>query len=707
MARIKIIMGTLLLALVSIVLSPVPQASADDGVLRAGDVLEIRFPGEEAFADPFQIGLDGSIEVPEIGTVLLAGKPLAEAEADLRSQLNSVYRDISRFSIALLDRRLLVQVLGFVKEPGLVDLPASANIQTAITEAGGLAQGAQLDRLQLRRGESVKTFDYKAYLDSGDVAILPDLEPMDIVFVPASPLIGNVQVEFDARTLTAAGDAGEGGSAVKVFGEVLKPGSFAFKEGQSVVDMIMRAGGVTRYAGVEKIRVISEGSPSLFNLTDFLDTGNTALLPPVKAGTTIYVPISVEEVKAGVRTIYVMGEVAKPGAYDMTEGATFFDVLANSGGPTRYADTRKLRIIRTDGTVAEFDLAGYTNGVVGGPAPAVYPGDAIFVPEKADQLEKSWLTVAPGQAVHVMGQVGRPGRFEWSSEMSLLDLLAHAGGPTRFADPSSIQILKQDGDNAKPVLFDLDAFIQNGGQLSTLPRIEAGDTIMVPELPRSPSDMRSLWVRQSSERSIYVMGAVGTPGRFAFNENLHFLDILSAADGPRPDADIQAIRVTHRGESGSRVSKVNMALYFETGDETLLPHVRPGDVIYVPSHNRTWIEKKAERHVRVIGSVGAPGRYAFDDTMTILDLLAEAGGPSPEAWQEQIVVVNMVDGSAKAQSFNLVKFARTGDFSTLPVVRAGDTVYVPNASQSDWAIFIDGVRDVISVLSIFALIGAL
>ncbi len=54
-----------------------------------------------------------------------------------------------------------------------------------------------------------------------------------------------------------------------------------------------------------------------------------------------------------------------------------------------------------------------------------------------------------------------------------------------------------------------------------------------------------------------------------------------------------------------------------------------------------------------------------------------------------------------------MKFAKTGDIEKLPVVRAGDTVYVPNTSQSDWKIFMDGFRDVIPIVSLIALIGAL
>lgn len=704
---LKLFLRSLTLALLLLTQAATLSLAEEPLTLRSGDVLSIRLPGEEAFESSFQVSTEGTVTLPEVGDITVRGKTLAEARVRVRNALSTIYRDLERLDVTLEDRRLLVQVLGFVKEPGMADLDPRSNIQTAIKTAGGLRQGAQLDRLQLRRGDQVIVFNYKEYLDTGSLAILPTLQPMDVVFVPASPLIGNVQVEFDARTLTSAGDAAEDGTAIKVFGEVVNPGTFAFKSGQSVVDMIMRAGGITRYAGVEKIRIMNGGEPALFDLKGYLDTGNEAMMPGINPGATIYVPINTDEVKAGTRTVYVMGEVAKPGAFEMTDGANFFDVLANAGGPNRYAETRELRVIRADGRVIPFNLAGYTEGVAQMAVPTIEAGDAIFVPEKTDQLEKSWLKVAPQRAVRIIGQVVRPGRYEWSDEMSLLDLLAHAGGPTRMADVSKLQVLKKDGDDARPEIFDLDKFMNQGGSFDALPVIRAGDTVMVPELPRDPSDNKAQWVRQASDRSIYIMGAIGSPGRYAFNENLHFLDILAAADGPRADADIQAIRVTHRGQLEARVTPLNLAMYFETGDEALLPNVKPGDVIYIPSRNREWTEIGADRTVRVIGAVGAPGRYSFDDTMTILDLLAEAGGPRPDAWQERIVVANMINGEPKAQSFDLVQFAKSGDFSQLPVVRAGDTIYVPNIAQSDWQIFMSGVRDVLSVISVFAILGGI
>lgn len=672
--------------------------------LRAGDVLAIQLPGEEAFNDPFQIDRDGDVILPEVGNIPVAGLSVPAAKELIIAALGEIYRDVGRVSITLVDRRLSVSVLGYVEKPGPVDLPANATVQMAVNAAGGLSEGAQLNRLQVRRGDETITFDYKAYLDNGDPSLIPGLQPLDTIFVPASPLTGNVQVNFDAQTLTAAGDAANDGSSIKVFGEVHRPGLFAYKDDADVVDMIMRAGGVTRFAGVEQIRLISQGEPIPFNLREYLDTGDTSMMPPLKRGDMIFIPQATEQVQKGSRTVYVMGEVKKPGAFETKENATFFDILANSGGPTRFAETRQIRIIKLDGHVEKFDLHAYTEGLSETGMPIVEPGDAVLVPEKTDMNEKSWLKVTTDNAIRIIGAVNRPGRYEWAPEMSVMDIIAHAGGPRPQADTANVQILLGDTEGQhKPVTFDLEKYLKEGGSLDDLPRVAAGDTIVVPELPQDPNDNRSQWIRLTKERAIYVFGEVGAPGRFAFNENLTFLDILSAANGPTKNADLRNIRISHRGERNARVTKLNLSLYFETGDESLLPKVKPEDVIFIPEVGRQWLDKPKEETVRVLGSVAKPGRYRFDDTMTILDLLAEAGGPTREAYQERIVVVNRSVSEPQASSFDLVAFARGGDFNDLPVLRAGDTVYVPNLSESPGAIFRTAVRDIISLITIASL----
>lgn len=675
--------------------------------LSPGDILYIAFPGEAAFNQTFQLDLDGRLLLPEMGELYLSGLALSDVKSLLQQQFQHVFKDTSKLDIYLKERRLLLQVQGYVKQPGLVNLARSDTLQNAINQAGGLLPGAQLDRLQIKRGDNTLTVDYKRYLDSGDASQIPPLQTLDTIFVPASPLIGNVQVEFDAATLLSSGDAAEDKSAVKIFGEVNNPGSFSFRSGASVVDMLMRAGGVTRYASVEQIRVINHSQPTLFNLKQYLDKGDSALLPVLAEGATIFVPKEQEEIKSGALTVYVMGEVFKPGAFESNQQASFLDILANAGGPTRFAESRQIRILRANGQVDKFDLQAFTEGL-NSQLPTMRPGDAIFIPEKTDPNEKSWLKVSPNNAVRIMGAVYKPGRYEWSNEMSFLDLLAHAGGPTARADIAHIQLLYTPKHaKATQQIFDLERFLQQGGSYHTLPKIVAGFTVIVPELPQDPSDNKAQWIRQPSDNSIYVFGAVGAPGRYMFNENFNILDILSAANGPTPDADITQLRITHRDKSYANVSHLNLALYFETGDETLLPAIKPGDTLFIPEKNRHWLQQPKEKTIRILGAINKPGRYGFDDSMTILDLLAEAGGPSSNAWLEKIIVVNMSCCQHQARSFDLIAFAKNADFDQLPVVRPGDTILIPDQNQSTWSQVRGALQDALTVLSTVAIVAGL
>jgi protein involved in polysaccharide export with SLBB domain len=549
----------------------------------------------------------------------------------------------------------------------------------------------------------VQTFDYKRYLDSGDPSLVPTLQPLDQLFVPASPLTGNVQVEFDAATLTAAGDAGAESEAVTVFGEVHRPGTFTLRPGASVIDMLMRAGGVTRYAGIEQIRVISDGKPVPFNMREYLDTGSAELMPPLQNGDTIFIPQGTEAVSSGARTVFIMGEVFSPGAYETEPGVSFLDVLANAGGPTRFAETRQIRILHANGGSTPFDLQAFSEGQSSS-LPDIQPGDAVLVPEKADMNEKSWLKIAPARAVRIIGAVEKPGRYEWSDEMNLLDLLAHAGGPRAQADTAHLQILSAgNGGPIRATEFDLKRFLAVGDAAGPMPVIGAGDTIVLPELPQDVNDARSQWTRLAVDRAIYVIGQVGAPGRYAFDQGFSFIDVLTAAQGPTTDADLRAVRVTRRENGVSRVFEVNLSAYLETGDRGLLPTIQSGDVIYIPDRKRDWLDITKESTVRVLGAVGAPGRYRFEETMTILDLLAEAGGPSTSALQDRILVVNRARSEEQATRFDLEKFAESGDPSLLPLLQPGDTVYVPGREQSAWFNIMGSVKDIVLILSMVKL----
>ncbi|MFL9751927.1 sugar ABC transporter substrate-binding protein [Vibrio cyclitrophicus] len=673
------------------------------GAVQVGDLIQVNVPGESTLNTGFQVDKRGRITLPEVGTVFVAGYDNDQLNKVVLEALATAYKDLSNASVYVKEQQIIISVQGYVEQPGDYTLSLGSSIQMALYAAGGLRPGAQLDKLILKRGSDNTEFNYKRFLDSGDESTLPTLQSLDSLFVPASPLVGNIEQEFDAAKLANSGDSADSRNSIKVFGEVNAPGSFTYKENSDLVDVLMRSGGVTRYASVEQIRVISNNTPTLFNLKRYLDSGDESMLPILRPGSTVFVPKQEEEIKSGANTVYVMGEVAAPGAFEGKKGATFMDILANAGGPTRFAESRQIRVIKSNGRVLKFDLAAYTEGLANSAPPSIQAGDAIFVPEKTDMNEKSWLKITPDRAVNVIGEVNRPGRIEWSDEMNFMGLLAHVGGPTLRADTSKIEVVT----GRKLVVFNLDEFIKNGAPRDQMPYIRSGSIVRVHDLPQDPSDNKSQWVRQSSDASIYIFGQVNAPGRYRFTKDMHFLDILSAADGPTKDADIHNVRVTHRDKTYSKVSKLNLSLYFETGDESLLPNVTTGDTIYIPEKGKNWLDTPKEETVRVLGAINNPGRYVFNDNMTILDILAEAAGPTDSAYVEKITIVNMSCCQGQARTFDLVEFSKTANIYNLPVLRAGDTIYIPDRRES----FIEkarvGLDDILRITTTIVLIGAL
>ncbi|MEZ8037072.1 SLBB domain-containing protein [Vibrio sp. BS-M-Sm-2] len=671
--------------------------------VQVGDLIQVNVPGESTLNTGFQVDKRGRITLPEVGTVFVAGYDSEQLNKVVLESLATAYKDLSNASVYVKEQQIIIYVQGYVQQPGEYTLALGSSIQMALYAAGGLRSGAQLDKLILKRGADKIEFNYKRFLDSGDESTLPALQSLDSLFVPASPLVGNIEQEFDAAKLANSGDSADSRNSIKVFGEVNAPGSFTYKENTDLVDVLMRSGGVTRYASVEQIRVISNNTPTLFNLKRYLDSGDESLLPILRPGATIFVPKQEEEIKSGANMVYVMGEVASPGAFEGKRGATFMDILANAGGPTRFAESRQIRVLKADGRVVKFDLAAYTEGLPNSNPPSIKAGDAIFVPEKTDMNEKSWLKISPDRAVNVIGEVVRPGRIEWSDEMDFMGLLAHVGGPTLRADTTKIEVVT----GRKLVVFDLDEFIKTGAPRDQLPFIRAGSIVRVHDLPQDPSDNKSQWVRQSSDASIYVFGQVRSPGRYRFTKDMHFLDILSASDGPTKDADIHNIRVTHRDKTYSKVSKLNLSLYFETGDESILPNVTAGDTIYIPEKDKNWLDTPKEKTVRVLGAINNPGRYVFNDNMTILDILAEASGPTENAYVEKITIVNMSCCQGQARTFDLVEFSKTANIYNLPVLRAGDTIYIPDRRESFMEKARVGLEDILRLTTTIVLIGAL
>jgi protein involved in polysaccharide export with SLBB domain len=269
------------------------------------------------------------------------------------------------------------------------------------------------------------------------------------------------------------------------------------------------------------------------------------------------VTVSLREMNRGLlRRVSVLGAVKTPGVYELKEQSTVAELLATAGGPTPVADLRRVTITRADGSkkvianLAASRSTGELNDNV-----AVEAGDLIVVPEGAPP------------AVMVLGEVAKPGSYEFQGEARLLDAISMASGPTPMADLQHVLLTHAGGAgtqslNVQPLLVG-DPKADPGINV----RLQPGDTVVL----------------TVTEQRVYVLGRVAKPDTYALKPNDRVLDLLAKAGGTAVDADISRAVLVRRDEKGKPVARpVDLKKVMEKGRMASNEVLLPGDLLFVP-----------------------------------------------------------------------------------------------------------------------------
>jgi polysaccharide biosynthesis/export protein len=114
---------------------------------------------------------------------------------------------------------------------------------------------------------------------------------------------------------------------------------------------------------------------------------NFSIAPNVTVALAAVAPVSVVAAAPRTLSIYILGEVNNPGAFEVAPGTTMLQVLSISGGLGKFAASKRIQIRSTDpktGTeyVRAFNYDGFVNGGVAGGVVKLNDGDVIIVPER-------------------------------------------------------------------------------------------------------------------------------------------------------------------------------------------------------------------------------------------------------------------------------------------------------------------------------------
>ncbi|MBD3336048.1 MAG: hypothetical protein GF355_11090 [Candidatus Eisenbacteria bacterium] len=188
-------------------------------------------------------------------------------------------------------------------------------------------------------------------------------------------------------------------------------------------------------------------------------------------------------------------------------------------------------------------------------------------------------------------------------------------------------------------------------------------------------------VTEYRSRRVHVTGDVSAPGRYSFAEIPHLLEVLGAAGGPTPSADLTRVRILRPAAEDTTVITVNLDQALQSGNLEGVPQLHPGDLIYVGSRMEEGqtVVPGEEGIAYVLGAVARPGPVRVGDGLALTRLLAMAGGMQPNARADRtrLLALGVRGGSNWVLETDVKEMLETGDPG--PTVRQGEMVYVPPA----------------------------
>ncbi|RHW76027.1 SLBB domain-containing protein [Colwellia sp. RSH04] len=306
----------------------------------------------------------------------------------------------------------LVEVDGAVKFPGIYPLTLNAKVDDLVVAAGGLTESAYLAKAEITRNSVKRTGVIKESIDIN----LGDALKQEFT--------ANIKLSSKDRLNIHKIPAWSENHVVELRGEFVFPGKYTIRRGESLSDLIEKAGGFTTFAHQEgsvftRVQLRELEQQNLLKLTSDLrvemaskslsDTdysqsysevqkmlADMAKVQPVgrlvvnlpkivkdnsydillEDGDILYVPTKKS-------SINVIGQVQVTSSHIYDDNLSAEDYLAKSGGTKKRADTDRIYIISANGSIKMMENANWFTSDV---SSNMKPGDTIVVPLDAEYM---------------------------------------------------------------------------------------------------------------------------------------------------------------------------------------------------------------------------------------------------------------------------------------------------------------------------------
>jgi len=584
-----------------------------------------------------------------------------------------------------------VTVTGMVRRPAIYELNGEKTVADALELAGGILPAAALRHVEVQRLEAhekrtMLSLDLSPDNSSNEQLVTFRIQDGDEIHIfPIAPYNQD---------------------AIYLQGHVLRPGRYSFHDGMKLTDLVATYKDILPEPAAHYGEIIRLNAPDFHPTVVSFDLA-TAMKDPSAAPSLQ--PLDTVRIFSRfdfepAPTVSVVGEVRVPGTYRTSGQASLRDAVYLAGGltPNAALNTAQLFRFNPDGSSKIFSV-NLGEALSGSAADNILlqPRDRLLIHRNTSQVEPS--------TVEITGEVAKPGRYPFTGNMHVEDLIRAAGGLKRSADTNMADLTRYaaSGGSAEQLQISL-ASLNNGNATEDVP-LRSGDVLAIRQVPG--------W--NNIGAAVKVSGEVNHPSTYGIEPGERLSTVLERAGGYTKEAYPYGA-VLMRREVRELEARNQMELITRLKAERLqlkaLPETDPDQknaklnalaqtdstlsqlstnppigrvVIHISSDIAKWkgtpsdinlrdgdvlvIPKKANV-VMVNGQVFNPTAINVQSGRSAKWYLSQAGGLTPIADKKAVFVIR-ADGSVLSAKNNGAGWW-SGD-SLNAALRPGDTVIVP------------------------------
>ena len=445
---------------------------ADEYYVGPGDKLLFIISGVNPITFSSIIDYEGNVFIDQVGIISVKDLTLSKAREKIKDQLKNFFKS-GKIDITLTEfKKIKVSLIGNVVKPYTYNLNGNTRLLELVMNSYGVFSNSDMRNIEIKDNlGNTQSFDLTKYMRLGEKLQNPFLREGSIVNIK--------RVD----------------KTVVVFGNVVYQGTYEYREGETVADLIKLCGGLeykARTDSIEQIQFVNNTKETKINYFSYDEINNGNIL--LKPGDKIVVREKPEFMID--RFVRVSGFVNSPGYYRIEKDKTTLkDLIINQvGGFREKASLKDAYVLRThseekpdleflrlknlqraDMSDVEYDyLKAMTRHEKG---KMVVDFEKLFLlgDQKENIILKEGDEIYVPEAVNyvtVVGQAVKPGNIIFDPKLTVDDYIRLSGGFAWRAIEGEVRVIKA---NTKEWI-----------DADEVGELQPGDIIWIPEDPPPP-----------------------------------------------------------------------------------------------------------------------------------------------------------------------------------------------------------------------------